>query len=291
MAQDVSDHRSNSNDQIAYAAKVLGRSKDRIAVFVELHRGLQHIKTATQVARATGLPRKRVLEEAIKLVHKKLVTKTERDGEIAYQRDGFLYAHKAKVLSLARDPKKLNEFPTKYTPRAVLKITVPKALVKTHTITIDKVDSFAKARKSKGAGSSLSIAENKFKKGVQSILGELGTFKDWGGETSDLYTTRLRIGGTRHAAAFAFKGKATTGVLVPGRLGKNGDQIQRLFIEDADVFFVQYGGQVASTVLQQMAVHAQAKSLSTGRTIYYGVIDGADSARLVAAYPKKFRTR
>jgi hypothetical protein len=96
--------------------------------------------------------------------------------------------------------------------------------------------------------------------------------------------------GKRVAAAFAFKGPGMKGVLVPGKLGKNGDQIQRLFVEDADLFIVQYVGQIASTVAQQMAVFAQAKSLSTGRKIYYGTIDGTDSARLIAAYPKAFKT-
>src|SRR6266852_1195312 len=33
---------------------------------------------------------------------------------------------------------------------------------------------------------------------------------------------------------------ATTGPLVPGKMGKNGDQIQRLFGSPAQVFFVQY---------------------------------------------------
>jgi hypothetical protein len=74
-------------------------------------------------------------------------------------------------------------------------------------------------------------------------------------------------------------------------LGKNGDQIQRLFTEDATVFLVQYGEQIAGTVVQQMAVFAQAKSLSTGRMIRYGTIDGRDSARLLAAYPDAFRRR
>jgi hypothetical protein len=43
-------------------------------------------------------------------------------------------------------------------------------------------------------------------------------------------------------------------------MGKNADQIQRLFIEDADVFLQQYGGQIANSVIQQMATYAQAKS-------------------------------
>lgn len=34
MVQNVSDARSNPNDQIAHAVKVLGKSKDRLAVFI-----------------------------------------------------------------------------------------------------------------------------------------------------------------------------------------------------------------------------------------------------------------
>jgi hypothetical protein len=55
-----------------------------------------------------------------------------------------------------------------------------------------------------------------------------------------LYSTLLKIGGKRKAAAFGFKGPGQLGALVPGRMGKNGDQIQRLFQEEADVFFVQH---------------------------------------------------
>lgn len=135
------------------------------------------------------------------------------------------------------------------------------------------------------------MSENTFKTGVQTIIGQKGIFKDWGGETSDLFTTRLSVAGGRKPAAFAFKGKGLTGFLTPARMGKNGDQIQRLFIEDADVFLLQYGGQIASTVIQQMAAYAQNKSLATGRLIRYGTLDGGDSARLVTAYPNAFRTK
>jgi hypothetical protein len=43
--------------------------------------------------------------------------------------------------------------------------------------------------------------------------------------------------------------------------------------------------------MQQMAIDAQNKSLATGRLICYGTIDGQDSSKLVAAYPKAFRRR
>lgn len=291
MPIDVSDSASNPNDQIAHAANVLGRSKHRAAVFAELHRGKKRIKTATEVANRIKLPRKRVLEEGIKLVHKHIVEPTKVNGEVAYKRRGFYYANKAKILALAANPRKLKQYATKYTHKGgvVQRITIHKSLIKTRQITIADIDSFSRSRKVRSHASALTMVESTFKKGVQAIIGEGGRFKDWGGETSDLLTTRLKMAGKRTPAAFAFKGKGLRGTLVPGRMGKNGDQIQRLFIEDASVFLVQYGGQIAGSVTQLMAQLAQAKSATTGRRILYGVIDGADSARLVAAYPAKFK--
>ena len=139
--------------------------------------------------------------------------------------------------------------------------------------------------------SELTIREEVFKNGVKTIIGEQGRFKDWGGETSDLYTTRLRVDGRRRAAAFGFKGRGLKGLLTPARMGKNGDQVPRLFQEDADVFIVQYGGQISPSMLQAMAVYAQTKSLATGRKISYGTLDGQDSALLVVAYPAAFGKR
>ena len=71
-------------------------------------------------------------------------------------------------------------------------------------------------------------------------------------------------------------------------MGRNGDQIQRLFESRADLFIVQYWGQVDESVYQLMETFAVARSVHTGKRVYYGVIDGADSDRLVLAYPKEF---
>jgi len=294
MTLSVSDVRSNPQDQIAFAASVIGRSRDRARVFDEIHRGRSRVKDVSRIARSTGLSRKRVLEEAKRLVHKQIVKQTKRDGDIAYERDGFYYANKRKILRLARDPVKLRQFPTKHSPRlqaVTVKFSVPRVLVKAQLVTVDDIDSFKKIRKIRKAQASLSIREAVFKSGVQRIIGEPGRFTDWGGETSDLFTTRVQLNGRRVAAAFAFKGRGTRGLLTPARLGKNGDQIQRLFTEDATLFLVQYNEQIAGSVVQQMSAFAQAKSLSTGRKIFYGVVDGSDSARLVTAYPNAFKRR
>ena len=116
----------------------------------------------------------------------------------------------------------------------------------------------------------------------------LATSADWGGEKNDLFTTRLVIDGKRLSTAMAFKGRGTTGKLTPGKLGKNGDQIQRLFQSSANVFLVQYYGQIDESVLDQMTELAKAKSGSTGQKILFGVIDKADTTRIMNAYPKVF---
>jgi hypothetical protein len=73
---------------------------------------------------------------------------------------------------------------------------------------------------------------------------------------------------------------------VPGRLGKNCDQIQRLFDTDADLFFIQHWREIDQCVVIAMAEIA--KALSTRRMFFYGVIDGQDSAGIYKAYPSAF---
>ena len=87
---------------------------------------------------------------------------------------------------------------------------------------------------------------------------------------------------------------ATPGVkgkLTPGKMGKNGDQIQRLVTCPADVFIVQYWHVIDDSVLEQLEKLCQAKSFLEDREIWYGIIDGQDSNRLMEAYPKAFGRR
>jgi hypothetical protein len=293
MTATVSDSRSNPNDQIAHAAKVLRRAPQRQAVFRALHRGKRKVKTATELVKETGLPRQRVLQEGIRLVHKLGIGQTKHNGEVAYTRDSFFFANLKQILKLAGNDNALASFPTKYSPKSapVVKVTVKvqRDAARTSVLTLTKIDSFAKAHNRRVKATSIEIEEARFKRGIQRIIGQGGTFKDWGGEQSDLYSTRLRVRGQRRVAAFAFKGKGLKGVLTPAKMGKNGDQIQRLFQEDAEVYLVQYGDQVAASVTAQMGAWARVRASLMQREIFYGVLDGQDSAALVAAYPAEFR--
>ena len=49
------------------------------------------------------------------------------------------------------------------------------------------------------------MSESRFKKGIQRVVGEKGVFKDWGGETSDLWTTPVRRQGAPRRGSIRFQ--------------------------------------------------------------------------------------
>jgi len=295
MPVSVSDARSNANEQIDHVVEKLGRAAQRIAVFKAIYRGKAKAKTVAEIAAATGLSRIRVLQEGGRLAANLIVAPTRKNGDTAYEKDTFIAAQRSKIFALVKDPKKRAKFPTKRRPQAsggaVIHLSLPRKQVQVVALTIDDIDSFAKVRKVDSDDQAGDVYEAKIKGGVKAILGDAGKFTDWGGEKSDLFSTRLRIGGKRYATAFAFKGRGTKGILTPAKLGKNGDQIQRLFRSEAQVFVVQYGGQVDESVREQMQMAATAKSFATEQKVYYMVIDGQDTSRLMRAYPKAFSSR
>lgn len=291
-AIEVSDSLSNTEEQIERAAKTIGRAVARRHVFDAIYHHKAPVKTVGEIAEKTGLTRMRVLQEGRHLHQKGIVRQTKKNGDTAYEKIDFFHAHKKKILGLAGNSKKLAALPTKRKVVRVLPkvIKIPSSGAKVNRITIDDIDSFAKVRKVAVAASlPSSMSEESFKKGMQAILGEGGKFKDWGGEKSDLYSTRLRIDGRRRAVAFGFKGPGQRGRLVPGRMGKNGDQALRLFHEEADVFIVQHWREIDSSVIDLIRRLAVAKSATTGQQIWYGIIDGQDSERLRRAYTTKFK--
>lgn len=293
MAIAVSDPRSNSNDQIAHAASALRSSPRRTKVFIEIYRGKKKAKTVPELMRATKLGQVAVLQDGGKLAGLHIVNQVKIDGRIAYEKDLFIATNKNKILALASNPKKLKEYPTKYNqrssgiPKASFRVIVQGAKVQITQVTCDDFEQFAKIKKVKSATKQV-ISEKAFKAGIQKLIGDKGDFQDWGGEKNDLYTTKLRFRGQRRPVAFAFKGPGMQGTLTPKKLGKNGDQIQRLFLSAAEIFIVQYHSQIDQSVIEQMVAFATMNSVREGKRIWYGVIDGDDTNRLMAAYPKAF---
>ena len=286
---DVSDVRSNEGDQIVYAAKKVGTSLTRQKVFSAICAGKKKKKAISEIVQITGLPRKRVLEEAIKLHNNHVLKQVQKGNDPVYEKDSFYCQHSKKILSLANSKSKRDKVPTKTNPRGTSQrsITVKfnASSVNIKQITIDDVSSFSKARKKKES-TVKQIYENEVKQVLKTAIGEDGKFIDWGGETDDLYSTRLKLNGKRIGVAFGLKGRGTKGILTPKKMGKNGDQIQRLFKSPAEVFFVQHVEQIDESVIDQMKTHAIAKSVTEGKRIYYGIIDGKDTSRLISAYKK-----
>lgn len=298
MPRSVSDVRSNASDQIAHAVKVLGRSKQRLKIFKTIYRGKKRAKTVNEIATSIGLNRVRVLQEGKWLADNQIVRQIVTAGITAYEKDRFYSAYKDRILRLVQDPVAFDKLETKTRPRLVwpkgkdTTIRIPSERIQVRYITIDDVDSFERVqRTSVEPGKYKPMPEAQFKGGIAKILGESGRFEDWGGERHDLYTNKIRIAGRRLPGAFAFKGGGTKGILTPGKMGKNGDQIQRLFKTPAVVFLIQYWAQISDSVVDQMAEFAKIKSVGEGTRIQYGIIDGDDSNRLIKAYPYAFRVK
>lgn len=116
MPLGVADIRSNPQDQIAHAARVIGRSLDCRAVFTAVYEGKKQVKTVSEIAQRTGLVRIRVLQEAGKLSDNDIIEKTKIAKELAYRKYPFYTQNKEKVLRIVDKG---------YDKRSILTITEP----------------------------------------------------------------------------------------------------------------------------------------------------------------------
>jgi hypothetical protein len=288
----VSDSRSNFNEQIVYAAERIGRSVNKAAVFRAVYTGKQKTKSRDEIAELTGLSMKQVLVAGKALADAQLVQQTKKDGQTAYEKDLTFAPYRDRILRLAVNREAREAVPTKRTrtkqTSTTITVRAPRSSIRATRLTLDDIESFNDVHGVAGSSNKARVSEAVFKNGVKDIIGEPGVFKDWGGETNDLYTTRLTVAGRRLSCAFAFKGPGTTGKLTPGKMGKNGDQIIRLFSTPADVYLLQYWATIDQSVHDEMKAWASYKSALENREVFFGLIDGLDSSRLLDAYPAYF---
>jgi hypothetical protein len=150
---------------------------------------------------------------------------------------------------------------------------------------VEEIDSFSKVktigRDKAQALVPVDAPEEFVKEAICRIL-SVSPLKDWGGERSDLYAD-VKYLGKLIPAAFMLKGNGTPGKLTIRKCGKNGDQILRLVEEPARLFIVQHVDSIDSNVvrLMEIAVGSIAKD---SRKLYYSVLDGVETARLLLAY-------
>ena len=114
------------------------------------------------------------------------------------------------------------------------------------------------------------------------ILDERNVEKDWGGEKSDLFSTNVRVEGRRISTAFLFKGPACFRPMTLKSLGKNGDQIVRLYSEPADLLVLQHCHSIVSAVRDTMRAYAN----QIGKPRAFMLINGYETYRILKAYGK-----
>ncbi len=297
MVLNVSDSSSHRRDQIANLSELLANAPTRQALVRAVYFGKKRLKSVGVLAATLGITPKRVTEIGKPLVNRAFA----QERILENQRKTTAYAkldnrqHDVKeALKLATNREKREAYHTKSNPKIRVvghTVTIKAPFVpKANSLSVDDVKEFQKVKSVKDVPAELSpvrLPEAIVKKGIVKLLGEQLDPKDWGGELNDVFTTRMTVNGKRKRAAFALKGPARKGALVPKMMGSNGDQVQRLFASPAQVFFVQYEGEIKESIVDLMARLAIAKAVTEGQ-VYYGTIDLTDRYRLRLAYPKAF---
>lgn len=147
------------------------------------------------------------------------------------------------------------------------------------------IDTFAKTKEVKASTTAelqvlAATPEEDVKHAFAAIIGEPFVPKDWGGEKSDLQTSRVHVDGKPLSAAFIFKGPSIRGEMHPANMGKRGDQLVRAFDEPVDLIVIQHCNKVANSVVRL----AEALAVDPVRPRRYCIIDGEDTVRILKAY-------
>lgn len=125
------------------------------------------------------------------------------------------------------------------------------------------------------------VPEETIKELICRLLGEHSVPRDWGGEESDVLSANLVVDGRRHVGAFLLKGPARFHPMKPTDLGKNGDQLYRLFNIPAQIYVIQHCHAIGAAVRKQAEAFALARSFVAPCQIVF--MDGLTTARLLRA--------
>ncbi len=130
------------------------------------------------------------------------------------------------------------------------------------------------------------VSENFIQQSLEEIMKESFHKVDWGGESNDLYTTNLKINGQRVATAFLLKGNGLDVKTMEIRhCGKNGNQILSLVKSPAELFIIQFVGNISESVIEDIRDKVELLRLK-GKKAWYCIINGQDTARILKAYDK-----
>lgn len=154
-------------------------------------------------------------------------------------------------------------------------------------IHIEQVDNFSAVRRfgfPKKADLAIlkDLSEHDIKTAFHELLNEPTFKKDWGGESSDLYTCNLKISNVPYSTSIAFKGPSKFRPMKMADLGKNGDQIPRLLNDCSELICVQHCHEITPFV--RATLRAYASNISFPRLFL--TIDGYQTLRILYAYKK-----
>lgn len=156
---------------------------------------------------------------------------------------------------------------------------------------VEDIDSFHKVRDVNPAivmgmldDGYLNRSEDSIQRALEKILSVPFHKNDWGGEQNDLYTANVMINGVRHDTAFLLKGNGLRKKTMEiSDCGANGDQILRLCNSPAKLFVIQFVGRISEAVVGDIDGKVRQKR-SEGRDVWYCIMDGQDTARVLRAY-------
>lgn len=126
------------------------------------------------------------------------------------------------------------------------------------------------------------VPEQTVKELICRLLGDHSVPNDWGGEESDVLSANLIVDSRRHVGAFLLKGPARFHPMRPADLGKNGDQLYRLFNIPAQIYVVQHCHSIGAAVRKQAEAFALTRSFVAPCRVVF--MDGLTSARLLRAH-------
>jgi len=293
MPLSVIDVGSNEEENVKRWAKALKGGGAKLQVFNKIYSGKRRLWLAKTIAESSGgqLSQKRVTEAGKQLVGHGLI-RQRPEYPVAYEKIDEVHHRKRQILALASNNAKRAALATKREPKLTVKVIAKHPSHKSGRailLTLEEIDQFAKVRRIRGVQAMTPLPEATFKAGLQKLFGDTGEYKDWGGEHDDYFTNKLKIRGRRHAAAFTLKGPGVgVRLMMPGKWGKNGNQIQRLLLAPADVFVLQFEGQIHEDSIEQLKKLTEHRAYQERRTLYYGYFDGDDCSRLRRAYPHHF---
>jgi len=296
MPFSVIDVASNEEENVKRWAKALKGGGAKLKVFETIYSGKRRVWSAKDISQSLGpsYSTKRVTEVGKQLVRDTLANQVS-SYPVVYEKIDHVHHRKRQLLSLASSKERRAALATKREPKVAVKVVsngIKQRLGRAILLTLDDIDQFAQVRLIRRTPLLRPLPENRFKSGLQKLFQDTGIYKDWGGERSDFFTHKLKIKGRRHAAAFALKGPGVgVRTMTLGRWGKHGSQIQRLVSTPADVFILQFEGQIDEDSIEQLKKLTEAKAYQEQRTLYYGYLDRDDCARLRFAYSAQFTQR